>query len=221
MFRLKLIIIFIGGMVAFLGFEEYKVSMDSTEEPMAIELSILEENTKIDNNHLKVENYMALYPYSVYEYQAKKGETGEPGNNTKVTHTYYPIISQSHPYINQIAELSNRYEDLSLVPDEEWPTVQKFSVLVKTKTFKTIGSIPDKYEIKTDIQGLIVNRIEELDSKEKQLVRESFPTVNMSKLLILEEGRKPSSMFKSFGMMGGGAVLSILGIGMFFMGRSD
>ena len=221
MFRLKLIIIFIGGMVAFLGFEEYKVSMDSTEEPMAIELAALEENTEVDNNHLKVENYMALYPYSVYEYQTKKGETGEPGNNTKVNHTYYPIISQSHPYINQIAELGNRYEDLSLVPDEEWPTVQNFSVLIKTKSFKTIGSIPDKYEIKTDIQGLIINKIEELDSEEKQLVKESFPTVSMNNLLILEEGRKPSSIFKSFGMMGGGAVLSILGIGMFFMGRGD
>ena len=218
MFRLKIVLIVLGGFVAFWGSQEWMVSRGASAKPQVIELVELEKNPTISNNHLEIGSHTALYPVCVYEYQMKKGDTGDPTAKTKVNHTYYPIISNDHPYLQQLKTLKQKYGHLDKVPDKEWPELNKFTVLVKTRSYKTVGSIPIDWVEEQKIQGLVINRIHSLKGKERDLVQRSFPKMNLDKILILEAGRKPASIAKSGGIMAGGVLMILAGVGSFFMG---
>ncbi len=222
MFRFKLIIIIITGVVAYKGYDEFSVSRGTTDEPVPIELSVLETDNKIENNHLKIQNHMALYAHSIYEYTTKKGSTAKINDNTKVTTTYYPIISREHSYVGKLKEIYDKYgEDTSEIPDNEWPTVANFTVLVKTEKFTTIGAIPEEFKFEDGVQGLIINRIYTLDNEEKSLISQNFPNINFNNILVLEEGRTPASVASSFGMMGGGGIFCLLGVLSLFSTGKD
>lgn len=204
MVRIKLAMVALGGFIAFMGFQEFHVSQGATVEPAKVSLADLEAGKVPDNSHLEIGSHIALYGASIYEYEQSKYETGEPGSNAKVNHCYYPIFSTEHPLF--------AVEEPTAGDDD-------FAVLVKTKAFKTVGSIPDGGPTVASVQGLVINRISSLDSEEKDLVKQSFPRANLDKVLILEQGRTPASFAKSGGMLGGGVLLSLVGIGMFFVGR--
>jgi len=216
MYRLKFVVVFLGGMLAFWGFQEYRVSSGASQEPLTIELSSIEAGEEPENTYLHIPKHSALYFSSVYEYEQSKYSTSEPTPASKVNHTYYPIISAEHPFNTLLA----KYGDIESVPEgTEFPAPDSFAVLVKTKRFKKIGDIPVGIDPGEEVKGLLINRISSLGSEEEKLVRETFPNVNVDKLLILEDGREPSSALKSMGMMGGGVVLVLGGLASFFIGR--
>lgn len=204
MFRVKLALIVIGGFVAFMGFEEFKVSSGASAEPVDVELASLEKGGELPNVHARITKHIAVYAGSVYEYEQGKYESGPPGAGSKVNHCYYPILSAEHPFIEALANDN---------PDAD---LDNFAVIIKTERFATVGSIPDGFDAVESIQGLVVNRITSLDSEEQDLVRQSFPNVDLNKLLILEDGRAPASIAKSGGMMAGGGLLSLVGLGLLF-----
>lgn len=218
MFRWKIAVIVLGGILAFKGFQEWMVSRGTTQEPQSVELVELEKNSDITNNHLKIGAHQGLYPASVSECETDS-EDDEATAESKVNHTYYPIISNEHPFLKQIDDVINQYGDVDSVPDEEWPELESFSVLVKTRKFKTFGDIPDDWEDAKSVQGLVINRISSLDDEEAELIKSSFPSLDLEKVLILEEGRKPSSTAKAGGMMGGGGIVILAGLGWLIVSR--
>jgi hypothetical protein len=127
---------------------------------------------------------------------------------------YYPIISESHPFFIQLGSLTAEYGDIDNIPDNLWPDIDNFSVLVKTVDFNTVGDIPDTWIYEDEIQGVVINQIESLDSDEKKLLWESFPTADLNNVLILDKGREPSLTFLPHLMIIGGVVLIFLGIGI-------
>jgi len=115
--------------------------------------------------------------------------------------------------------LASEYGGLENVPDSvPNPEIEHFAALVKTKRFKTVGSIPDDLEDETSVQGLVINRIKSLKGEEAKLIEETFPEIDLDKVLLLEHNRKPASLTKSLGMTFGGALLTLIGIGLFFVG---
>lgn len=82
-----------------------------------------------------------------------------------------------------------------------------FTVLVKTKRFSTIGAIPEQFSLEDQVQGLVVNQIASLKDDEKNLITSQFPAVNIDKVLILDDGRRPSVLI-GLAMLLGGLVLS-------------
>lgn len=208
----------IGGCVlAFFGVQEYRVSMGTSAEPEMLNLHELETGSEISNNHVKVGAHVAVFGACVYEYE--ESSFGGMDDNSKVTHLYYPIISDEHEFFAAIDRLAEKYGDPFNAPDSEWPDIDDFAVLVKTKRFPTIGSIPDGLQDEGEVQGLVVNRISSLDAEEKGLVQQSFPRLDLNKVLILEQDRHPASLAKSLGMIAGGALMVLIAIGSFFVGR--
>ncbi len=217
MFRLKIAVIVVGVIFAYDGFKEWNVSRGTSTTPDVVELSELEKNPEVSNNHLNIGSHLAVYTDCVYEYILEDGEEGEPSADTKVTHTYYPIISYDHPHMRAINDLIGKYGDVDKIPDAEWPMLEQFTVLVKTGGFDTLGSIPDEWENCDTLQGLVINRIYSLDEEEKELLQGSFPSMDLDSVLLLEAGRAPTSTTQSGVMMGGGAVLALIGLGLFFV----
>ena len=199
MFRIKLAMIIGGGFLAFMGYEQFKVSSGTTVEPVSVSLADLEAGKIPDNTHLNIGEHIALHGAAVYEYEQAEHQSGDPGPNAKVNHCYYPIFSTEHPLF---------------AAEEETAGDDDFAVLVKTQVFKTVGSIPDDFATVGSVKGLVINSIASLDAEETNLVKQSFPGVNLDKVLILEQNREPASIAKSGGMMGGGVLLSLVGLGL-------
>ncbi len=219
MFRLKLAAVVLGAMFAYFGVQEFRVSQGTSVEPVDVELASIEAGDSSENNHIRLGEHFAVYAGSVYQYRQGKYETGEPTGTTDVDYAYYPIISAEHPFFTELATLADKHGSLDDVPDAEWPAIDSFSVIVKTKRFDTIGAIPDSMNAEDSVQGLVINLIEGLDSEEESLLRQSFPKVDVNKVLIVEDGRQPASAMKSLGMTAGGVLVSLAGAAGFLIGR--
>ena len=63
------------------------------------------------------------------------------------------------------------------------------------------------------IQGLIVNEIESLGGEELKILQTSYPGIDFSEVYLLEHNRKLSGSGATYGSLGGGAVLLLIGLG--------
>jgi hypothetical protein len=210
--RLLIGVIVLGGVLLYFGFQEFRVSADSSAEPVAVSLADLEKGNPPPNNHIRIGPHVRLYGGSVCEYEQSKYSTAKPGPDTKVNHVYYPALSDEHPFLAKLASVGKLYGGIDRIPDDKVPPIEGLAVLVKTKRFKTIGAIPEQADASDSLKGLIINRIESLKADEKRLLSEGFPNVDFSKVLILEEDREPSSSAKFMGFLGGGAILALAGL---------
>ena len=209
MFRLKLALIIGGGFLAFFGLQEYRVSMGTSAEPVQIDLAKVEAGETPTNNHWLIGEHAADYWGCVYEYEE---------DTKRITHLYYPIISDDNPYFDKLEELITKHGGPNNIPEAEYPDVDTFRVLVKTERFKKESAIPDGLSSDDSLQGLVINLIGSMDAEEERLIKQSFPKVNVDDVIILEEGREPASMMVSLGMLGGGVLLILAGLAWLFGG---
>ena len=216
--RLILFIILGGGFLSVNGYQEYIVSSKTKNTPSATKLVDIEKGNKITNNYLILDEHWAFYSSCVYYYKTSKYDK-EVKDSSTVEYAYYPALSIEHPYIIQLGKLEEKYGDLSKVPEGQFPKLENIDVLIKTEKFKTVGDIPAYIDTKKNMTGLVINSINSLNDDEKRLIQESFPKVNFNKVVIIEEGREPSSTTSSFAMMGGGVFIIFIGIAVAFKGR--
>jgi len=217
MLRLIIAIIAIGGLLLFYGWNEYTVSSGSGNEPIAIDLADIEAGAIPKNNYVKLDSHWRLYSNSIYTYKIPKSASSDEAQpNYEVTYAYYPIISNKHPYFEKIADLIEKHGHMDNVPDSEWPSLEGFNMLIKTEKFKTIGAIPNDWEESSELKGLIINSISSISEEDKELIRSGFPNIDFSKILVLEENREPSSPIFSFGAMGGGTMIMMMGLWLGF-----
>ena len=223
MFRVKLAAIVLGGVLAFMGFEEFRVSRGASTEPESMDLKGVESGQDVANPHVRIGRHSAVYGGAVYEYEGiESSNGGEPFPGSKVNYAFYPIISSKHPFNVHWDALAEKYGSYDDVPEtEDFPELTTFSVIVKTKRFKTVESIPEGIVDENELTGLVINRIDGLDNEDKSLLRQSFPAVDFDELLILEDGRKPSSAWMWMSMLGGGLLVALTGVVLLFAGRRE
>jgi len=208
MWKLGIVLMVIGGCLAYFGYLEYQVGSQSSAKPVDVELADLEAGKPLPDNHTKIGRHHRIYGSSVYEYETDDGS--QPRPSSPVNWTYYPILSDKHPSIMKMRELEKKYGSWKKVPEAERPRVKDFAVIVKTEDFKTIKDIPGGRKYNKSISGLVINEIESLGDDEKDLIRAEFPKIEFEKVFILEEYRKPTSVPLSIGLMIGGGVLIVL-----------
>lgn len=167
--------------------------------PVDADLAALERGEEPPDLHLRIGEHMALYPAAVYEYETKDGHDRFPDRATEVNYALYPVISLEHPYLAKGPDGA-----LAGGPLEE------FAVLVRTERFTNVGRIPGDMKRERSVEGLVINRIRELDSEERRLIGKQFPGLDLRRVLILDEGRRPTS--------GGGAMLMFVAAGVLVVG---
>lgn len=221
--QIKLVMIFLGAVLTWVGYNEFRVGEGASGEPQPVDLAEIEAGLIPDNTHLEIAPHWRMYQAIVFRYEVELWEDeNDVTEETKLRYAYYPVLSTSHPQMRQLANLKKLYGDLDQVPEAMRPTLDDFAVLVKTTRYKTVGSLPeDSWVEGGPMRGLIINRIYELKDDEVELIRQSFPSVALERLLVFEEGRAPSDARKAFAMMGGGAGVGLMGIGWLFIRRRD
>jgi hypothetical protein len=213
-----------GGFLCFFGYKEYSVSAGTSSEPLNVELLDIENGKAPDNNYIRLGPHYRLYAACVYQYEVKN-DSEQPTDRTKVNWVYYPVYSTGGPFGQQMDVLTKKYGGFDNFPDElpenELLPSDNLSMIIKTKEYRSIGAVPEGMLRCKNIEGLVVNSIEPLGFKEEKLLASGFGEIDFSRVLILQQGRTPTSTAVSFAMMGGGALLiaAPLLVGL-FMGRS-
>jgi hypothetical protein len=138
----------------------------------------------------------------------------------KVDYVFYPIVSASNPDIEELTRLQKQFGNIDKVPDEiALPVPEHFVVLVKTRRFSHVRDIPqDFFRKEESIQGLVINEISSLTSAEKSLINDSFPDLSFDKVLILEDGRRPTSPEAAIASMVAGGMYSLIALVAFVWG---
>ncbi len=197
----------IGACLSLVGWQEYTLMGHARAEPASVEVADLERGQVPENHHLRIGRHWRAWDELIYEWEAPKHQK-EPNPNSKVNFVYYPILSSSHPYLKRVDEALERYGSWEDVPEAEQPRFDDFAVLVRSERIQKVGSIPEGDWDEADaVQGLIVNGVRSLGVEERALLQRSFPTLRLDTVLILEEGRTPSSPVACLGMLAGGAGL--------------
>jgi len=203
----------LGGVGIWYGVKEYRVGADASAEPVPVELADLEAGKSLPNNHIRIGPHYQMYPASVYQYEYKDDDD-RVRPTSKVNWTYVPLISDDHPFMQQIRALAEKYGDLDKVPENaDWPALNDFAVLLKTTVYKTVGDIPDLIEGSDSVTGLVINEIDALGKKEKELIRSGITGVDVDKVLILHHKRRPQSAILSLGIIFGGVLLIVAPVG--------
>ncbi len=200
--KLKLALIFAGSVLAWLGYNEFQLSNHATKTPQRVELAEIEAERIPDNPHLEIGTHWRMYQALLFRYEQKKGSDGVT-DATPIDYPYYPILSTTHPFFSEPAEAAT-VRGIDRVAYEQGGGVETFSVLVKTRQFKTVGSLPEEWAKGEPIRGLVVNRIYNLKKDESELLARSFPGIDLDKVLVLYEGRTPTSRTMVFALLGGG-----------------
>ncbi len=84
-------------------------------------------------------------------------------------------------------------------------------VIVKTTHVANEDQL-DALHARTQLEGLVVNRIESLGKDERDLLIQDYPGIDFERCIIFEEGRKPSDGTMIF-LMGCGGLALLLGGG--------
>ena len=141
--------------------------------------------------------------------------------NTTTYHCITPANSSptSNPWnstpSSRSSPLVGTSSSKSTARNADRPVVKDFAVLLKSEAYDTVKDIPDGRECYKSVSGLVINRIESLGDDEKRLIRGKFPEIDFDKILIVERGRKPSSVALSIGIIAGGALLVLLPVAFF------
>lgn len=202
-----------GGFLAWDGIGEIRVAGNASTEAVSTNLSDIESDSDWKENFLLIGEHVAINSELIYSYQIDDEVDGETPDEMNINYCYYPIISWDHEHFSQRDKLIELYGDFDSIPDDEYPSVDSFRVLVKTEKFKTVGDINFNWAVQESIQGLIINKLDSLDSDEEELIQSSFPNLDMKKVLILEEGRSPISPLKGYGFITLGSLLILGSIG--------
>lgn len=204
----------LGCFIAFWGFNESKLNSNITKDPQEITMAELEKGDYQGSNHVRITDFSYLYYLLVYEARIGKNEK-EPKASSKVTYAYFPIISKESKFLGELNEFISQAQQGNTEIAE--PKLSNYTVLVKSSKYETLGALPDGFEVsKEPVQGVFINKISSLDQEEKDLLLESCPGIDLDSVLILEEGRTPSSAGKAYGALVGGVLLALLSVLWFF-----
>ncbi|MBT3200411.1 MAG: hypothetical protein HN350_10890 [Phycisphaerales bacterium] len=199
-----------GGFLCFFGYREYKVSAGTSSVPAQVSLLDIEEGNIPENNYLRVGPHYRWYDACVYEYEIKKGGRGVT-DDARVNHFYYPVYAVDGQFGLKVKKLLKKYGGYDRIPDnlpdDELVPIETMMMIVKTSKYKKVGKLPEGLAEEEWIEGLVVNSINTMDDEEKKLLESEFGPLDFDKILILEQGREPTSMGAAVGMMGGGVFL--------------
>lgn len=191
MIRLKLLIIVLGGMAMFFGFQEGRLASKCSSEPHKMTCEELAKNGPGDNANIELTDFVVGENF-VYE---------QDGKTKAWNHVWVPLH-----------ELDMRTAIQLMGEHPVLPTT--FRVLMKTSKAKSVEQI-DNIQKGGTIKGLVVNNITKISGKELDLLQSSYRGTDFSKVWIIDHERSPHGYLFAAGAMLGGLLLAGVGVWSF------
>jgi len=188
------------------GIQEFRLGAGAEQEPQYLSVAQLEAEGFGENAHVVIQDF-ALLSFS-YVYNGRSQDDMDK--------VWVPMVPQGGEYFERLAasvDEEGRLPDDVPMPDD----LKVIMVSSNASSDQALGQLGDR----DTLQGMITNAIEELDSEEKKLLAESYPSADLDTVWIFEEGRRPAAFVKKAGLTGGGVVLLLLCVGAFVARARD
>ncbi len=184
-----------GGVLAFLGWQEWSLASGTEAEPRQISCEELGGQGPGDNPHVEMGDFVFC------DYYVSEGT-----NDSDIDRVWVAAVPFGGDYHVRLMEASD--EEGNIVGNVPPPTDVR--VIVKS------SKVSSEYELvalgdQETIKGMVVNEISSLKKDEKDLLRQGYPSIDFDKVQILEHARKPAGFGKVFAMLGGGLALVLVG----------
>lgn len=197
MIRIKIGLIIVGVIAAIWGGKELMLSGKASDTPQDITCAALIDNGPGGNAHVRLTAAVACPTYFVYEGKTDKGPWSK---------VYLPALPEGGAWHREAKEAFAKTGNLSAVP-----APSDIRVLLKFTNVRNEDHLGELIDAET-IQGTIINSIESLDGKEKSLLRQGYPNIDVDRCYILQVGRKPTSGSLVLLATLGGAGAAIIGL---------
>ncbi len=209
MFRVLLAVVVIGLLVAYKGLTELRLSSSASSTPTMMSCTELETTGCDKNAHIVLTDFL-FSDQLIYETKSRTNDAWKC--------VYVPIVPTDGEFAEALVEQIRK--NGGQMP-ESIPTPSSFKVLVKSTKVSGEHELSLLTEQET-LQGMVINEVESLGSKEKELLQQAYPGVDVSSCYIIEHGRAPSGIFGSLGLLAVGMTVSGLGgFGMYRGVRSN
>jgi hypothetical protein len=184
MFRLGIFLAIVGGVVGYLGFQEWRLSAGAKDKPQEISLKDLIAKGPGDNAHIVLKDVL-LCENIVYE--SKK-------NSQTWTKVWVPIVPRGG------------------APDKINLNPSSFGAILMCSTVRDQADL-GKLAQNPNLKGMVINEIQSLGAEEKKLLKQKYPDTDFDKCWIFEPDRQPAGMGKIGLFLGGGGLLLLGGLG--------
>lgn len=181
MIRIGFVLIGIGLVVLCHGYFEWTMSTRCTAEPEAFTLADLIDRGPDGNAHVSVSNFLFRENFVV--------QTSKYGSWKTV---WIPVAPN---------------DEVDEPPGRQMESVR---AIVKCTTVRDNRGLA-ALEARRAFRGLVINKVDSLDSTEQQLLSRHYPGTEFSRCLLIEEGRGPAATRELIGFIGGGALLTLVG----------
>ncbi len=183
---LGIVLVFLGSVLAVVGWQERGLAAAASEKPEEISLKDLIARGPEGNPHVILRDFeLCNGDYVVEEHY---------GHWTKI---WVPIVPTDPN--NPDAE-----------PPEHPTNIRALLFSVNVANEADIANRLDQPRI----QALVTNRITSLGSEERRLLESKYPGTDFKSCLIIQEGREPAGLVKLILMIGGGGFLALAGCGL-------
>ena len=205
--RILLAMLVGGGVLVFFGVQEMRLAKAAKAQPQSITAADLIQSGPGDNAHVLMKDFLMCDFAYVYQ-SSKKG-----GDWKNVWVPVVPVGGEYHKKILSMVKPDGSFEGTPPMPTD----IRLIVKSGKVSNEREVGALAGQ----DTLQGVIVNKIESLGGEQKKILKESYPGVDVANVLILEHDRKPATAGKSFGFIGGGALLSCMGVLGFVKSRKS
>ncbi|MFO0926579.1 MAG: hypothetical protein U0736_06000 [Gemmataceae bacterium] len=198
----------IGLMLSMVGSNEMRLCKRSRSEPKSLTLAqlIQTEEKGLDNLHVVVNQFVPDLPNLVFEVNATPKERKDP------------VVLASKPWRTVYLPLRSVEPGGPLAKGPPPPGVEggrakaadPIRVIVVTNKTKNIDELTSRF-VGGRCQGMITNSVRELDREASDLLKQSYPGTDFSQVMILQDGRVPSSANSALAMFVVGVVLAAVG----------
>lgn len=200
--KLSVFLLIIGGMMIFFGAQEWRLASVASATPQQITCTQLEKNGPGNNAYVTVTKFYNA-PNLVYEKAS--------ANATEWRRAWVPIFGQDSDYAKKI--MMDAF--MGKINKSNIPPLTQINVLVKSNKIHNTADA-QAMENRGQVTGMVINKIESLNQKEREKMQEMYPNADLSKTWIIEEGREPAQPSKYMGLMGGGGLLALIGLATMF-----
>ncbi|MCA9240073.1 MAG: hypothetical protein KDA37_07735 [Planctomycetales bacterium] len=193
----------LGVILLLAGAADWYFSAASAPGPVEVDLAALESGATIDGVQLQIGAHGEVMTGAVFTF--KRG-LGNPGGavaaDTRIQSLYYPILSESHPFMNAKGK-SNR-------------SLESFSMIVKTDRYRgrEAGKLPRFLTYSSGVKGMVIGKGSQLPEPVRASFKQSFRLFNIDSVVVIEEDREPLPT-RGFAITVVGAVLTGFGLLMF------
>jgi hypothetical protein len=187
--------VIVGGLVMiYKGYQEWRLSGAASDTPQEMTCAELAAYGPGDNANIVLTDYV-IAPNFIYQEKNGVWQT-----------VWCPVVSTDSPYVQEAIEIE------SAGGNAPPPPVDQVKVIFKSGKVRRESQLDALQQ--RSIQGLVVNQIDSIDGKAKNVLLESYPGLDVESCWIFEPGRTPTRGGAVLGWMGGGATLAVLGAGL-------